>query len=223
MTQSFTFEASAATTGASGTRSYLSIRNTIVKYCSDDSAFFDDPTVNREINEALDRCSEETGAYKSSGSQTTVSGTVQYDTPDNIILIDEVTYDGHVLQKIDDRQRLRMYGSTAQASTLGTPCAYTVTVMGKIELYPTPSDAKTLVIHGSFYAPAYVDDGDTNVFPRVSDKYIINSAVDTLLRIDGETNRSPLYARDAKDDMDKLKRITTQKPVFSEMAFEDGV
>lgn len=216
MAQNFVFDTSTVALPTSGARTYSTLRDIIRRNLGNDAAYFTDEDINREIGMALDECSEHTEAYIQATDITTADGTYAYSI-DGLLQVEEVIWDNNRLTKVDDSAMFSNYYSGKGPDTAqGNPVYWAQMSMSEIWLYPTPLDARTLTIRATQYAPEYSNDGDTNVFIKAADKYIIFQATAMLLLRDNELGRYPIYRKRAEDAMDDLMRLTSQKPVFAE-------
>lgn len=228
MATEFTFNAVSTTSGGSSTRSLSTLRDIVQKNLGSDSVFYTDTDVNRELNRALNQCSEKTLAYVTTATCTTVSGTYEYSftadfllTSGDVIELQELTWNNTRLKKINNKQMSGFFGiGSTPATQTGTPYCYTIMEMNKIWLYPTPSEAQTLKIWYSTYAPALSADGDVSPFPRASDDYLIARATAELYNRDRESGQFAIYNKLADKAMDELMRATIDKPMIAEV--EEG-
>jgi len=217
MANTFVFSALENIVVSSTSRSLSTLRDTVRRNLLNDSDYYTNTDIDNAINRAYRKLAEETLAYTINSDQNTVIGTYLYSTPANKIQVLQVIYDNFRLEHDSISTFLNLYSTTTSPTAyVGIPNKWADYMLSQIWLCPTPQNVKTLSILYAGYPDELVADGDVSVFVKRGDDFLINFATGDLLLRDNELNKSAIYDKKSREDLDHTKRLTKNKPMFND-------
>lgn len=167
------------------------------------SAFWSDTEIYGNLSQAETILASKTGGIEAITSRTSVTGTSFYTSPDNLLRINRLTYDGKKLKRVNGVDVDYLDGSTyGKTVSTGNPEVYKAWA-GGVTLYPTPDAAKT-IIFDIIKSPTLINTASTqfSIINAAIHQHVIPYATYKAYLKAGEVNLADRWERDWKTGLD---------------------
>lgn len=204
----------------------ITIQQRIKDQLSNDT-YFTDTEINNLINDAIVDMSKFVNARDDSVSFSTVLNQKEYNLPDGLVEVHQVTVSNNRIERLSLAEILKLYstGITTTPNLSGTPSCYyirkltnanTSTTVGGdpllvtpsrniIGFYPTPASVETVEIFYTSRPSSLTLDGDVPAFPEEYHKTIVLYCLHWLKQKDNEYDQALYYKRLYEEDTLKMK------------------